>query len=133
MTNEFLFFMLQNFSFLPNLPFLRDREVHLQYCSSPWSFWFFPDVTCLVSWLSCLFITTPLLSHFHFPICTQHSRPASLQNCAPKTCFLTMTSPLPTAFGLGEGKSQVLFRPSGEQLEQFPLTAAHDLSAKILH
>lgn len=72
--------------------FSEDREVQL--CSSPCSFWFSPDVACLVSWLSYLLIASALLSHFHFHICTQHSWPSSLQKCAPKTCCLYSDFPL---------------------------------------
>lgn len=89
----------------PKPAFSQRREkfisttVHLQAC-----FGFALMFACLVSWLSCLFIATALLSHFHFPICTRHSQPASLQKCAPRTCFLTVTFLLPTASGLGEVK-----------------------------
>lgn len=133
MSFSFSFYKFSPFS--QTCLFSQEREVHLQYCSSPCSFWFSPDVVCLVSWLSCLFIATALLSHFHFPICAQHSWPASLQECAPKACFLTVTSPLPTASGPREVKSHRWPEQSilkGKWLEQFPLTAAHDLSIKIL-
>lgn len=130
MTNEFLFYMLQNFS--QTCLFSEEREVHLQYCSSPCLFWFSPDVACLVSWLSCLFIATALLSHFHFPICTQHSWPASLQKCAPKT-FPYSDFP-PSYCFWRERATDGLNRGSWKEssTEQFPLTDAHDLSIKIL-